>query len=103
MLAVYQTFSIRHLRLRWPRAALGVDSIAPGVATWVATGILNNSLEKSIQVAVAPLAGQADLLVSHGDYGVPGSLAKRIREVEGVKAVKRLVVDNDVQVEISGN
>src|SRR5207248_8882674 len=93
MLAVYQTFSVRHLRLRWPRASLVAASIALGVATWVATGVLNNSLEKSIRSAVTPVGGVADFFILHGDYGVPASLARRVREVEGIKTVQPLVVE----------
>jgi putative ABC transport system permease protein len=93
MLAVFQTFSVRHLRLRWPRASLVVASIALGVGTWVATGVLNNSLEKSIQSAVAPLAEVADLHISNNEYGVPDSLAKRVQGIEGVKTVRPWVID----------
>ena len=69
MLAVYHTFSVRHLRLRWPRASLVVLSIALGVATWVATGVLNNSLEKSMQIAVTR-SGTTPMLIEKRPRGV---------------------------------
>src|ERR1700730_11358829 len=93
MLAVLQTFSVRHLRLRWPRASLVAASSALGVASWVATGVLNNSLEKSIQSAVSPLGEVADFHISHGDYGVPDSVATRVRAIDGVKTVQPWVID----------
>jgi putative ABC transport system permease protein len=99
MLSVYHTFSVRHLRMRWPRASLVAASIALGVAAWVATGILNNSLERSIQVAVTPMGGLADFYVSHGDYGVPVAVADRLRRVDGVSKVRPLVF-GDGQVDL---
>jgi putative ABC transport system permease protein len=100
MLAVYQSFCVRHLRLRWPRASLVVLSIAVGVATWVATGVLNHSMEKSIQLAATPLPGVADFFVSNGEIGVHADLAKRLKEVPGVKTVQPLTVE-PVQIQIA--
>jgi putative ABC transport system permease protein len=100
MLAVYQSFSVRHLRLRWPRASLVVASIALGVATWVATGVLNHSMEKSIQLAATPLPGVADFFVSNGEIGVHAELAKRLKEVPGVKTVQPLTVE-PVQIQLA--
>src|SRR5688572_11785196 len=99
MLALYQTLSLRYLRLRRGRALLVTVSIALGVATWVATGALYQSLEKSIRVAANPLAGIADLHVSSSNRsaGVPRSLEARLAGVPGVAAVRPLLVEQ-VQV-----
>ena len=92
MLALYQTLSLRYLRLRWGLNALVVLSIALGVSVWVATSALYQSLEQSILVSVNPMAGFADLMVSNGDPGVPADLQQRLASVPGVKAVRPLVV-----------
>ena len=45
-LALHRTLSLRYLRRRWPRTLLIVLSIALGVATLVATRLLNTNLMK---------------------------------------------------------
>jgi len=66
MLALYQTLSLRYLRLRWGLNALVVVSIALGVSVWVATSALYQSLEESVLASLNPMAGAADLIVSNG-------------------------------------
>ena len=99
MLSLYRVLSLRYLRRRWTWATLVVLSIALGVATWVVTSALNNSLEEAIRQAATPLAGVADLHVSNGDFGVPEKLAERLRKIAGVRAVQALVIEQ-VQVVI---
>jgi putative ABC transport system permease protein len=101
MLAVFRTLSTRHLWKRRARAGLVVASIALGVAAWVATGVLNQSLDRSIQVATSPLGGVADFYVTNGEMGVQRALANRLARVPGVKKVQPLVLGS-VQVLLPG-
>ena len=92
MLSLHRTLSGRYWRLRWGRTLLVIVSIALGVATWTATGILNRNLEKAGSRAATPLAGAADLYVSNGDAGVQNSLAEALACVPGVRAVHPFVI-----------
>ena len=92
MLSLYRTLSLRYWRLRWTRAGLVLVSIALGVAAWIATGVLNRSLEKASRSAATPLAGDADLYVTNGDAGVRGALAEPLAAIAGVRAVHPLVI-----------
>jgi putative ABC transport system permease protein len=93
MLSLFRTLSLRHLRRHWPRAALVVLSIALGVATLVATRLLNQSMTAAARNSVTPLAGVGDLLVSNGDAGVSGEAASRLEKaaIPGVQSVAPLV------------
>jgi putative ABC transport system permease protein len=94
MLPLYRTLSLRYLRLRWPRAGLIVASIMLGVATLVATRVLNQTMSRATHVAVNPLAGAADLTVSRGDLGVHLKLAQQLKnaDIPGVRQVTPLIV-----------
>jgi putative ABC transport system permease protein len=74
------------------RCGLVLLSIALGVATCVATGVLDASLEKAFQTSATPLAGFADLYVSNGDSGVPAALAEQLAQVPGVQSAQPLVL-----------
>jgi putative ABC transport system permease protein len=100
MLALYRTLSWRYLQKRWSRAALVVASIALGVATLVATRVLNASMLSSAQRATAPLAGTADLLVSNGDAGVRRDLVHVLSKVPGVYTVAPLVIERVAIVDL---
>jgi putative ABC transport system permease protein len=102
MLSLYQTLSLRYLRLRWGLNALVVLSIGLGVSVWVATSALYLSLEQSVLVSVNPMAGVVDLMVSNSDAGLPHSLGKKLADVPGVKTVRPLVVDS-VRVVLDDN
>src|SRR5260221_3404025 len=93
MLAIFRKVGLRYLRSRWFRVLLVTFSISLGVATWVATGLLNASLEKSIESAASPLGGVADLYVTSGEIWVPRSLAEEIAKVPGVKTVQPLIYE----------
>ncbi|HEV3237912.1 MAG TPA: FtsX-like permease family protein, partial [Gemmataceae bacterium] len=93
MLAIFRTVGLRYLRSRWFRVLLVTFSISLGVATWVATGLLNASLEKSIESAASPLGGVADLYVTSGEIWVPRSLVDEIAKVPGVKTVQPLIYE----------
>jgi putative ABC transport system permease protein len=92
MLSLYRTLSLRYWGRCRVRCGLVLASIALGVATCVATNILDFNLEKAFQRSATPLAGCADLYVSNGDVGVPGSLAEQLAQVPGVRAAQPLVI-----------
>lgn len=92
--ALYRTLSARYFRQRWSRAVLIVASIALGVATLVATQVLNLTMSQAARTAATPLKGLADLFVMNGDAGVRKELAGRITEVPGVRSVVPLVIAN---------
>src|SRR5437660_867293 len=93
MFAIYRTIGLRYLRSRWFRVLLVTFSISLGVAAWVATGLLNASLEKSIQSAVSPLGGVAYLYVTSGEIWVARDLVKVVAKVPGVKAFQPLIYE----------
>jgi putative ABC transport system permease protein len=92
MLSLYRTLSLRYWCSRWTRTALVVASIALGVSTWVATGVLDSSLGTACSQAATPLAGAADFHVSNGDAGVQADLAEALARVPGVRTVRPLVI-----------
>jgi putative ABC transport system permease protein len=67
-------------------------SIALGVATCVATSVVDSNLEKAFQRSATPLAGFADLYVSNGDAGVPRALAEQLAALPGVHAARPVVI-----------
>jgi putative ABC transport system permease protein len=69
-----------------------VLSIGLGVATWMATSVLNQSLENAGHEAGAPVDGDADLYVSNGDAGVQRTLADGLQATPGIRAVQPLVL-----------
>ncbi len=92
MLSLSRTLSWRYWGRCRIRCGLVLLSIALGVATCVATGVLDANLEKAFQRSATPLAGFADLYVSNGDAGVPLELAEQLRQIKGVGAVQPVVV-----------
>src|ERR1700676_4528949 len=80
----------------WPRhhaqAILMLLSVGLGVATWMATLVLNQSLEEAGREAGAPIAGSADLYIGNGDAGVQQGLVESLTRVPGVRAVQPLVI-----------
>src|SRR5262249_38120947 len=91
--SLYRTLSWRYLQQRWSRAAMIVASIALGVATVVATQALNTTMTSAAQVASRPLAGLADLSVTHGDAGVAKNVVGELAAVPGVRSVMPLLVE----------
>jgi putative ABC transport system permease protein len=88
MLSLYRLLSFRYWSRHRLRGTLLLLSIALGVATCVATGVLDANLEAAFQRSATPLAGCADLYVSNGDAGVPQSLAEQLAQVPGVRSAK---------------
>src|SRR5262245_35895178 len=93
MFSLYRTLSLRHLRRRAGRAALVVVSIALGVATLVATRVLNRSMAAAARAATSPLAGAADLVAANAEAGVARELAADLRSVPGLRAVQPLLIE----------
>jgi putative ABC transport system permease protein len=79
MLTLQRSLSIGYLRLHPTRAVLIVLSIALGVATLVATRLLNQSINREAPEAVNPMAKIADLVVMNAQTGVPRALADELR------------------------
>jgi putative ABC transport system permease protein len=102
MFSLHRTLSLRYLRQRWSRAVLIIVSIALGVATLVATRLLNQSLTEAAHSAVNPLAGTTDLMVVNGDAGVPLRLARELTEarIEGLAEVRPLVIGRVALVDL---
>lgn len=102
MLALYRTLSVRYLRQRWSRAILVVASIALGVATLVATRVLNQSMSVASLEAASPLAGVAPLHVGNGEAGVRRDLAEQLRQVPGVRGAEPLIAERVLLPDLPG-
>src|SRR5260370_537202 len=94
LFALHRTLSIRYLTRRWTRSLLIVLSIALGVATLVATRLLNTSLVKATEQVLNPLAAADDLVVVNGQTGMSIRLAEEMRaaHVPHVKSISPLIV-----------
>lgn len=79
MFTLHRSLSVGYLRLHPTRAVLIVLSIALGVATLVATRLLNQSINQEAPEAVNPMAKIADLVVMNAQTGVPRTLAEELR------------------------
>jgi putative ABC transport system permease protein len=94
MFALHRSLSVGYLRLHPTRAVLIVLSIALGVATLVATRMLNQSINQDAPEAVNPLAKIADLVVMNAQTGVPRTLASDIKKagIAGVRDAEPVVL-----------
>jgi putative ABC transport system permease protein len=93
---LYRTLSARYLRQRWSRAALIVASIALGVATLVATQVLNTTMSRAAAAAGRPVDGLADFVVMNGEVGVAAELAPVVAAVPGVRSATPLILEHVV-------
>jgi putative ABC transport system permease protein len=99
MFTLTRLLSWRYLRRHMLRLLLATFSIALGVATLVATQLLNRSTWAAVETTSVQLAGFADLQVTNGAQGVPVELLPKVRGVPGVRAAVPLLVRRvDVQV-----
>src|SRR5207245_2780061 len=91
---LYRTLSLRYLGRRRSRTFLIILSIAPGVATLVATQSLNAILVKAAEEAAAPLASAGDIIVINGQTGMSVKVAEEMREakIPGVRSVQAIVM-----------
>ncbi len=90
MIALFRTLSLRSWKERLARALLVVASIALGVATLVATRVLNESMWVAVRSATNPLSF-ADLYVTNGESGVRADLVSFLAALPGVRDVEPLV------------
>jgi putative ABC transport system permease protein len=102
MLALYRTLSLRYLGQRRSRALLVVASIALGVATLVATRLLNKSMKQATRGAATPLSGFADLMIGNGDQGLPRDLVDELKRasIGGIKDMQPLIIGRVVLPDI---
>ncbi|HTU90509.1 MAG TPA: ABC transporter permease [Gemmataceae bacterium] len=94
MLALHRSLSVGYLRLHPTRAVLIVLSIALGVATLVATRLLNGSVNQEAPEAVNPMAKIADLVIVNAQTGVPRALADELRHagIPGLREAEPVVL-----------
>jgi putative ABC transport system permease protein len=94
MFSLHRSLSVGYLRLHPTRAGLIVLSIALGVATLVATRMLNRSINQEAPEAVNPMAKLADLVVTNAQTGVPRVWAEDIRKagIPGVRDAEPIVL-----------
>ena len=90
MIALFRTLSLRSWKERLARVLLVVASIALGVATLVATRVLNESMWVAVRSATNPLSF-ADLYVTNGESGVRADLVSFVAALPGVRDVEPLV------------
>jgi putative ABC transport system permease protein len=94
MFALHRSLSVGYLRLHPTRAVLIVLSIALGVATLVATRLLNQSINQEAPEAINPMAKIADLAVMNAQTGVPRTLADEIKKasIPGLRDAEPIVI-----------
>ena len=103
MLSIDRLLGWRYLFQRWDRSLLIIASIALGVATLVATRILNQCIETAATQTATPLAS-GDLLVTNGEFGVLRSVADEIiaARIPGIVRVQPLIVERVTLPELDG-
>jgi putative ABC transport system permease protein len=94
MFALHRSLSVGYLRLHPTRAVLIVLSISLGVATLVATRMLNQSISQQAPEAVNPMAKLADLVVMNAQTGVPRDLARQLKQasISGLRDAEPIVL-----------
>ena len=94
MLALHRSLSVGYLRLHPTCAVLIVLSISLGVATLVATRMLNQSVSKEAPEAVNPMAKIADFVVMNAQTGVPRDLARELKQanIPGLRDAQPVVL-----------
>jgi putative ABC transport system permease protein len=76
--------ALRHLTGAPLRSTITVFGIALGVASVVATSLVNDGILRSVRKGIEAVAGRADLEISAGAMGLEESALERVREVTGV-------------------
>jgi putative ABC transport system permease protein len=94
MIALQRTLSLGYLRQHRTRTGLVILSIALGVATLVATRLLNQTLQDAAGEAVNPLARMSDLVLINAQTGVPRRLAGELlkADIPGLRDAQPLVL-----------
>ena len=91
---LFHTLMLRYWQRHRARTALLLACVALGVAAWVATQVLMDSLDHARRGSTVPLADAAQLHVTNGDAGVPLSCIETLRQAPGVRAVRPLVIQH---------
>ncbi len=87
MISLLRLVSWRHARRRPLRLALGVLSVALGVALFVSVEVAQHSARRAFEGAARRLAGKAELRVTRGrGIGIEAGALARIEEIPGVLA-----------------
>lgn len=73
------------------RSALAVLAVALGVAAFLATAAVGDSVERTATAALQAVSGGADLGIDAADAGVPAAWTARVRDVAGVEAAAPVV------------
>jgi putative ABC transport system permease protein len=102
MPALLRTLSLRQARCHPTRTILLVLTVALGVAAWIATNLLDQSLEAALRSAATPSTNLADLHVANGEIGVPLTLADRLATVPGIRAVHPVLTQRVLLTEHGG-
>ncbi len=96
MLELFRTLSLRYMWKHWVRAGLVVASIALGVAAWVTTEALYDSVTRSLRQAATPRSGEADIYATNNATRfLDASLGPRLQnEVPGIDHVEPIIIEN---------
>jgi putative ABC transport system permease protein len=95
MFALFCSLSLRHMWKHWVRAGLVIASIALGVAAWVTTEALYDSVTRSLRQAASPMRGVADIYATNNATRfIDASLAPQLqREVAGIDHVEPIIIE----------
>lgn len=92
MSVLFRALVVRWILRHRLRSALAVVAVALGVAAFLATAAVGNSVERTATAAVTAISGGADLGVEADVAGVPAAWAKDILEVPGVAGAAPVVL-----------
>jgi putative ABC transport system permease protein len=89
---LFRALVVRWVARRRLRSALAVASVALGVAAFLASAAVTDSIERTATAAVVAVSGGADLGVEADAGGVPAAWAKELRDVPGVAGAAPVVI-----------
>jgi putative ABC transport system permease protein len=89
---LFRALVVRWIARRRLRSALAVASVALGVAAFLASAAVTNSIERTATAAVMAISGGADLGVESDAGGVPSAWAKELRDVPSVAGAAPVVM-----------
>jgi putative ABC transport system permease protein len=89
---LFRALVVRWVARRRLRSALAVVSVALGVAAFLASAAVTDSIERTATAAVVAISGGADLGVEADVSGVPSAWAAEIRDVPGVAGAAPLAI-----------
>src|SRR5262245_52603779 len=96
MFELFCSLSLRYMWKHWVRAGLVIASIALGVAAWVTTEVLYDSVTRSLRQAASPLRGIADIYATNNATRfLDATLGPQLqREVAGIDHVEPVLIEN---------